>query len=104
MKKTIAIVLSVIFVLAVASLAFAGTKQVTGDITAVDAKASTVTVKGRSGEVTVDVVDSTKIKAGAKSMTLQDLKAGEKVKVVYTEADGKNTAKTIEMKAKAGGY
>jgi len=104
MKKTIAIVLSVIFVLAIASLTFAGTKQVTGDVTAVDAKASMVTVKGRSGEVMVEVVDSTKIKAGHQSKTLEDVKVGEKVKVVYTEADGKNTAKSIEMKAKAAGY
>jgi len=105
MKKTIAIVLSVIFVLAIASLTFAGTKQLTGEVTAVDTAASTVSVKGRSGEATFSVVDDTKIKAGHQSKTIEDVKVGEKVTVIYTEADGKNTAKKIEMKAaKAGGY
>lgn len=71
MKKAIAIIVSVLFVLSVAGLSFAAeqkaapaekaapakaekkapakVKQVTGEVTAVDAKANTLTVKGKKG-------------------------------------------------------
>lgn len=95
MKKAIAIVLSLIFVFAVTSLTFAA--QVTGEVTAVDAKAMSITVKGKK-DVTAVVDDKTKITAGKDKKTLADVKAGDKVTVKFTEADGKNTAKSIEIK------
>jgi hypothetical protein len=39
-------------------------KKVTGEVTAVDAKANTVTVKGKKGDVIVEVTADTKITAG----------------------------------------
>ena len=121
MKKTIAIVLSLIFVFAVSSVTFAAeakkemapaekkemapkaeakkagkTVQVTGEVAAVDAKANTITVKGKKGDVVIAVDDKTKM---AKGKTIADVKAGDKVTVKYSEADGKNTAKSVEMKA-----
>jgi len=119
MKKTIAVVLSLIFILAVTSVTFAAEKaaapapapekkmeaahatkavekHVKGDITAVDAKAMTITVKGKKGDVTVTVDDKTDIKIGKEKKTIADLKAGEKVIIKYHEADGKNTAKSVE--------
>ena len=117
MKKTIAVVLSLIFIFAVTSVTFAAEKaaapapapapekahatkavekHVKGDITAVDAKAMTITVKGKKGDVTVTVDDKTDIKIGKDKKTLADLKAGEKVIIKYHEADGKNTAKSVE--------
>ncbi len=119
MKKTIAVVLSLVFILAVTSVTFAAEKQaapatapekkmeaapaakaaemhVKGDITAVDAKAMTITVKGKKGDVTVMVDDKTEIKVGKDKKTIADLKAGEKVKIKYHEADGKNIAKSVE--------
>ena len=122
MKKTIAVVLSLVFILAVTSITFAAEKQaapatapekkmaapaakatemhVKGDITAVDAKAMTVTVKGKKGDVTVMVDDKTEFKLGKDKKTIADLKAGEKVKIMYHEADGKNIAKSIEKPVK----
>jgi len=123
MKRILSVVLSLIFVFAVTSMAFAAeTKdaaaapaveqketaapakeaakrvQVTGEITALDAAAKTFTVKGRKGDVALSIDDKTKIKAGKEAKTLADLKAGDKVTVKYTETDGKNMAKSIEIK------
>ncbi len=117
MKKTIAVVLSLLFILAVTSVTFAAEKQaapaaqqpaakaapaakaveqhVKGDITAVDANAMTVTVKGKKGDVTVTVDAKTEFKLGKDKKTVADLKVGEKVKILYHEADGKNIAKSI---------
>jgi len=77
----------------------AAKKQVTGEVTAVDAKANTLTVKGKKGDVTVSTDDKTKVVAGKDKKTLADVKAGDKVTVKYTEADGKNTATKVEIMA-----
>ncbi len=124
MKKALAIVLSVMFVFALTAATFAAEKkkeaapaekkemstekkaakkkvmhrQVTGEVTAVDAKANTVTVKGKKAEVTVTVDEKTKFMP--KGKTIADVTAGEKVMVKYTEAEGVNTAKSIKIEAK----
>jgi hypothetical protein len=117
MKKTLAIIVSIIFVLSFAGLSFAAdkavekkaepvkaekkapamaekkapakVKQVTGDVAAVDANAKTITVKGKKGDVVIAADD--KMMAG--------IMAGDKVVVKYTEADGKNTAKSVKKAA-----
>jgi Na+-transporting methylmalonyl-CoA/oxaloacetate decarboxylase gamma subunit len=67
--------------------------QFTGEVTASDAAAKTITVKktvkGKDEEKTFDV-------AGLKDL---DIKAGDKVTVKYTEADGKNVAKSVKKAA-----
>ncbi|MBI5050195.1 MAG: hypothetical protein HZC11_04795 [Nitrospirae bacterium] len=118
MKKAIAIVLALTLVFAVTSLTIAAEKKeaapmekkemapamkpaakhVTGDVVSVDAAANTVVVKGKKGDITVQVNDKTKITSGKGKKTLADIKAGENVAVNYTEADGKNTAKSIDIK------
>lgn len=123
MKKAIAIVISLMFVFALTSVSFAAAKkeaaaadkkeapakeekkaekkaaakQITGEVTAVDAKANTITVKSKKAEVTVTVDDKTKFMP--KGKTMADVKAGEKVMVKYTEAEGKNTAKSVKIEA-----
>jgi len=115
-KKALALIISVLFVFAVTSLSFAAeekkaapatmeekkapakVKQVTGDVAAVDAKAKTITVKGKKGDVTAMVDDKTKIMMGKDMKTLADIKAGDKVKVKYSETDGKMIAKSIAIK------
>ncbi|HET6515711.1 MAG TPA: hypothetical protein VFG09_11175 [Thermodesulfovibrionales bacterium] len=120
MKKVIAIIVSVLFVLSVVGLAFAAeqaapapaapmekkemapakaekkapakVKQVTGEVLAVDAAAKTLTVKGKKAEVALSVED----KAAAK---LADIKVGDKVTVKYKEMDGKNVATHVTKKA-----
>lgn len=121
MKKTIVIVLSLIFVFAITSLSIAAekkeapataapaaaapakvapvkaeaSKHVTGNVSAVDADAKTLTVKGKKADVVISVDVKTKITAGKEAKTLADIKAGDKVIVNYIEANGKNTAKRI---------
>ena len=118
MKKTIAIVLSLVLMFAFTAVTFAAEKaaapaekkeaapakkaakkQVTGEVTAVDAKANTLTVKGKKGDVTVSTDDKTKVAAGKNKKTLADVKVGDKVEVKFTEADGKNTASHVSISA-----
>jgi Cu/Ag efflux protein CusF len=131
MKKTIAIIVSLIFVLSFAGLSFAAdkpavekkaepvkaapaaaekkvepakaapvkVKQVTGDVAAVDAKAGTITVKGKKGDTTVATDAKTKIMMGKDVKAIADVKVGDKVTVKFSEADGKMTAKSVAIKA-----
>jgi len=101
MKKAIAGVIALTLVFAFASLSFAAGKkaavqQVRGEVSAVDTTANTITVKGKKGDVTISVNDKTKIMAGTEKKALADIKVGDKVTVKYTEADGKNIAKSID--------
>ncbi len=121
MKKVIAIIVSLVFVLSFAGLSFAAdkaakmedkkapaeaaekkapakVKSITGEVAAVDAKANTVTVKGKKGDVTVMTDAKTKVMMGKEKKMAADVKAGDKVTVKYTEADGKMMAKSIAIK------
>jgi microtubule-associated protein 1 len=109
MKKAIAIVVAMMFIFALSAATFAAeapkaapaekkaeekkapakTTQITGEVGAVDAKAKTITVKGKKGDVVIGVDDK----------MLADVKAGDKVEVKYAEADGKNTAKSVKKVA-----
>lgn len=116
MKKVIAIVVSVLFVLSVAGLSFAAeqkpapapekkeaapakVKQVTGEVAAVDAAAKTLTVKGRRGDVALMADDKTSVKMGKEKKALADVKVGDKVTVKYAEMDGRNMAKSVVVGA-----
>ena len=124
MKKTIAIVLSLVLMFAFTAVTFAAEKeapmkaapaekemkaekkemkaakkQVTGEVAAVDAKANTLTVKGKKGDVMVSTDDKTKVMAGKDAKTLADVKVGDKVTVKYTEANGKNVATKVSIMA-----
>ena len=116
MKKAIAIIVSLIFVLSLAGLSFAAEKaapmkkeaapavekkapakikRVTGEVMSVDAAG--ITVKGRKADVTATTGDKTKVKMGKETKTMADVKIGDKVTLKYSEADGMNTAKTISI-------
>lgn len=122
MKRIIALVVAMLFVLSVAGFALAAekkeaapaekkeaapaekkapakVKQVTGEVTAVDAAAKTLTVKGKAGDVALTADDKTTVKIGKEKKTLADVKVGDKVTVRYAEMDGKNVAKSIMVKA-----
>jgi len=123
MKKALAIIIAVLFVFALTSVSFAvekeaapakaeekamekkapaKVKQVTGEVTACDTKAMTITIskkmKDKAVETVVTVDDKTKIMMGKEKKALADVKAGEKVTVKYTEVDGKNVAKSVAIK------
>ena len=105
MKKALAIIVSLVFVLSVAGLSFAKEKRhatkamhVTGEVTAVDAAANTLTIEGKKGEVMLTITDKTKF---AKGKTLADVKVGDKLTVKYSEKDGNMMAwKVITKKEK----
>ena len=71
----------------------------TGDVAAVDAKAGTITVKGKKGDTTVATDAKTKIMMGKDVKAIADVKVGDKVTVKFSEADGKMTAKSVAIKA-----
>ncbi|HSB32578.1 MAG TPA: hypothetical protein VLD55_13330 [Candidatus Sulfobium mesophilum] len=102
MKKAIAIVLSLMFIFALTSVTFAAEKKeapakaekketaakmkkVTGEVTAVDAKANTMTVKKGKKETAITVDEKTKIMVGKEKKALADVKVGDKVTVHYAE-------------------
>jgi Cu/Ag efflux protein CusF len=110
MKKTIAIIVSVLFVLSVAGVAFAAEQKelkgepgaagpvmekhmkvmhVTGTVTAVDVKAKTLTIKGEKGEVVLTTTDKT---IHPRGKTLADVKVGDKLTTMYEEKGGKMIA------------
>ena len=70
-------------------------QRLKGEITAMDAKAGTVSVKGTSGEKTFTTQDAARD-------TLEIVKVGEHVRVTYSEKDGKSVATSMKrMKPKS---
>jgi len=107
MKKALATIVSLLFVLSVVGLSFAEEKKmeekkpamkamhVTGEVTAVDPAAKTLTIKGKKGEVVLTTTDKTKF---AKGKTLADVKVGDKLTAKYAEKDGKMMAWKVMTK------
>lgn len=119
MKKAFSLVLSVLFALSIAGLSFAEekaapaapapaekkaaapaakktekmkTKNFTGDITAVDAAAGTITLKDKDTELTVATTAKTHVRLKNEKKSVSDLKVGDKVEVRYRTKGDKNTA------------
>ncbi len=102
MKKALAIIVSVLIVLSVVGLSFANDKKhstkgmyVSGEVTAVDAAANTLTIKGKKGEVMLTTTDKTKF---AEGKTLADVKVGDKLSAKYSEKDGNMMAWKVMTK------
>ncbi|HEY6363752.1 MAG TPA: hypothetical protein VI585_03055 [Candidatus Binatia bacterium] len=73
----------------------AKTNRLTGEITSVDVKAGTFTVKGKDKEINL-VADSKSTKA-----EVEKLKVGDTVRVSYTEKDGKMIARSVRAESKS---
>jgi Cu/Ag efflux protein CusF len=73
----------------------AKTNRLTGEITSVDVKAGTFTVKGKDKEINL-VTDSKSTKA-----EVEKLKVGDTVRVSYTEKDGKMIASSVRAESKS---
>ncbi|MEC4676757.1 MAG: hypothetical protein VST72_07570 [Nitrospirota bacterium] len=99
-KKTGAIVLSLIFILAFVpvSLAAGKQRQITGKVLSVDARTGTVTVIGRKGVVTVSAIEDTRIIV-EEVKAIDDIKVGDKVTVRYSQAEDRNIARRIAVRA-----
>ena len=106
MKRSIAILISVIFVLSFAGPTFArmGMKRAIGDapikdsqgeIQAISQKDKTITVKAMRGTVTATADERTVVKLDKTMKAFSDLKVGDKVVLTYEVGEGKNIAKTI---------
>src|SRR5512135_744066 len=102
MKKALVIIVSVLIVLSVARFSFAEEKKhstkamiVSGEVTAVDAAANTLTIKGKKGEVMLTTTDKTKF---AEGKTLADVKVGDKLSAKYSEKDGNMMAWKVMTK------
>jgi uncharacterized protein YxeA len=121
-KKAIAIIVSLLFLLCVAGLSFAQdkmekkeapmkeektmkkahhamAKRMAGKVTAVDEQAKTITVKNKKGEKTLTCEDNTKVHIGKEKKTCADVKVGDKVYVTYSEVEGKVMAKSVSIHA-----
>jgi hypothetical protein len=72
----------------------AKTNRITGEVTSLDAKAGTVAVKTKDKEINL-AADSKSTKGA-----LEKLKVGDKVRVSYTEKDGKMIASSITAESK----
>jgi hypothetical protein len=103
--RSIAIALAALFALGAAPIAHAQTIKdttetgaVTGDITALDVAAGTLTVKGPNDDGGTYKVDQyTGIMNGAKKVALKDLEKGWRVVVNYDTVNKVKTAKLIEV-------
>jgi Cu/Ag efflux protein CusF len=73
----------------------AKSNRLTGEITSVDVKAGTFTVKGKDKEINL-VADSKSTKA-----EVEKLKVGDTVRVSYTEKDGKMIASSVRAESKS---
>jgi hypothetical protein len=73
----------------------AKTNGVTGEVTSVDVKAGTFTVKEKDKEINL-VADSKNTKAA-----VEKLKVGDMVRVSYTEKDGKMIASSVNAESKS---
>jgi Cu/Ag efflux protein CusF len=69
--------------------------RLTGEITSVDVKAGTFTVKGKDKEINL-VADSKSTKA-----EVEKLKVGDTVRVSYTDKDGKMIASSVRSESKS---
>ena len=101
MKKALVIIVSAIIVLSFLGISFANDKKhekamyVTGEVTAVDAAANTLTITGKKDAVMLTTSDKTKF---AEGKTLTDVKVGDKLTAKYSEKDGKMMAWKVMTK------
>jgi Cu/Ag efflux protein CusF len=75
----------------------AKTNDLSGEVTSVDAKAGTFTIKAKDKEI--------KLTAESKSTkaALEKIKVGDMVKVSYTEEDGKMIVSSVKAESKKSG-
>jgi len=73
--------------------------KISGEVTAVDAAAKTLTVKSKDKEVTMMVTDKTSIAQGKEKKSLTDIQNGTKVTAKYVTEGDKMTAKSINIAA-----
>ena len=73
--------------------------SVTGTLEKYDASANSIVVKTAKGDETLSLSSATSIRMGATRMTPSDLNGhtGQRVKVRYSEENGKQTAQSVQF-------
>ena len=81
----------------------AAAHSVTGTLEKYDASGNSIVVKTAKGDETLSLASATSIRMGATRMTPADLNGhtGQRVKVRYTEENGKQTAQTVQFEGGA---
>jgi hypothetical protein len=74
-------------------------EEVIGKIISLDTTATMVTIKTKQGEMSFYINEKTQITMGREEQLFSDLKVGQKVKVHYIIAEGKEVAKRIMVKS-----
>jgi len=119
MKKCIAVLLSLSFIFCIAAVSYSSENpkaqsqdfklqqaskalQITGAVKSVNEGVNTITVtkklKDKITEVIAVTDTATKIAKGNEKKSLHDIKAGDKVVVVYTKKGEVNIAQSISLK------
>ena len=81
----------------------AAAHSITGTLEKYDASANSIVVKTAKGDETLSLGSATSIRMGATRMTPSDLSGhtGQRVKVRYSEENGKQTAQTVQFEGGA---
>ena len=81
----------------------AAAHSITGTLEKYDASANSIVVKTAKGDETLSLASATSIRMGATRMTPADLNGhtGQRVKVRYSEENGKQTAQTVQFEGGA---
>ncbi len=101
MKRSIIVLVSLLMVIVFVTAAHAGsskTRQITGNVTAIDTKTNTVTVKKKNRQVVLGVEEKTEIIQCTRKTSIADIKVGDKVTAKYKETADKNAAKSITVR------
>ena len=81
----------------------AAAHSVTGTLEKYDASGNSIVIKTAKGDETLSLASATSIRMGATRMTPADLNGhtGQKVKVRYSEENGKQVAQTVQFEGGA---
>ncbi len=99
--ELLVLAIAAVFVVSYINQAIAKEKMLTmsGQVTSVDNAAKTLTVKGKTREATIAWDQMTQVTMGKEKKALDDLRAGDKVKVTYHEKENKLVANSILIKS-----
>ncbi len=101
MKKSIIVLVSLLLVVVFVTAGHTGsskTRQITGNVTAIDTKTNTVTVEKKNRQVVLGVEEKTEIIQCIRKTSITDIKIGDKVTAKYKETTDKNAAKSITIR------
>lgn len=102
MNKVLAAVVSLLLFVAATTSVLAAKgdrlKFIEGDVVTIDVAAKAMTVRGRKAETVIAIDEKTTVKMNREKRSLSDIKIGDRVIVKYTEAEGKYSAVSVEIK------